>query len=114
MSNTKAVKAVKVANYSTEQVATIRSMYTGKDNAVEVKAIASALGKSPASVRAKLASEGVYVKAIVTKVGRGTSNKTKIAETIGALVELSDADVEGLAKATKSSLEKVLAQLTNV
>jgi hypothetical protein len=114
MNNTKAVKTTKVANYSVEQVATIRSMYTGKDNTAEVKAIASALGKSAASVRAKLASEGVYVKAIAAKTGRGTSSKTKIAENIGNLANLSDAEVEGLAKATKGSLEKVLAQLTNV
>lgn len=104
----------KAANYSEAQIAEMKALYTGADNSTEVKAIAAKLGKSPASVRAKLASMGVYQKAEAVAT---TSTRTKKADIVAAIakagVPLTEAEMEGLEKATASALDKVLARLTN-
>lgn len=102
----------KTVNYTPEMESTIREMYTGLDNKTEVAAIATAIGKSPASVRAKISTMGIYVKEAVEAKAAST-NKQAIAEKIGAVAGLKDFEVEGLSKATKGALEKVLAALTN-
>ena len=107
-----AAKAAKAVNYSDADMATMTSMYTGKDNATEVKAIAAKLGKSAASVRAKVASMGLYVKAEKATAGKRVGKKAEIVERIASMVTLSEADQEGLGKATAAPLARILAQLT--
>lgn len=105
---------MKQANYTAEQITYMTETYTGKDNKSEVAAIAETVGKSQASVRAKLANLGLYVKAEATATAKGNGiTKATIAEAIATEAGLSEAEVEGLTKATKSALEKVLARLTN-
>jgi len=101
----------KAVNYTDEQVARMKELYTGADNKAEVDAIARELGKTPQSVRAKLSNLGVYVKAEADKAEDGRVTKRSIAERIGELVGLKEHEVEGLEKATKSALDKVLANL---
>lgn len=105
--------STKTANYTAEMEATLKQMYTGKDNSTEVAAIATALGKTPQSVRSKLAQMGVYVAKETAKTKRDGSTKAEIAEAIAAEVGLNEAEAEGIAKATKSALEKVLQRLVN-
>jgi len=103
----------KVKNYSDADIAVLKSGYTGLDNKAEVAKLAAELGKTPQSVRAKLSNMGVYVKEEKESAKADRTNKTAIAESIGAAVGLKEHEIEGLAKATKSALEKVLAALTN-
>ena len=103
----------KAANYSEADIAVLKSGYTGGDNAVEVPALATKLGKSAASVRAKLANMGLYVKAEKAEPKGDGAKKEAIASAIGAVVGLLDHEVEGLAKATKSPLEKIFKALTH-
>lgn len=102
----------KAVNYTEAQVEVLKSEYTGTDNATEVAAIAAKIGKTPASVRAKLASLKLYKaadKAETSKEDRVT--KRVIVEAIAEKVGLVDFEIDGLEKATKSALEKVLANL---
>ncbi len=102
----------KVVNYSDADLSVLRAGYTGEDNATEVAALAEKLGKTPASVRAKLASLKLYKSAEKGKtesVERVT--KMVIVDAIGEKIGLSEAEREGLSKSTKSALEKVLANL---
>jgi hypothetical protein len=103
---------VKAVNYTAEQIEVLKAEYTGADNAAEVAALSAKLGKTPASVRAKLASLKLY-KSAEKSAGEDTERVTKmvIAEAIGEKVGLKEHEVEGLAKSTKSALEKVLAGL---
>jgi hypothetical protein len=102
----------KVVNYSEKDLDILRAEYTGADNSVEVPAIAEKLGKTPASVRAKLANLGIYKKAEESADGDGERiTKMVIAEAIGQRIGLLEAEVEGLAKAPKAALSKVLAKL---
>ena len=98
-------------NYSEADLSVLRSEYTGADNAKEVAALSVKLGKSPASVRAKLASLKLYKTAKVEKASDERVTKEVLAASIGERVGLKDFEVEGLAKATKSALEKVFAAL---
>jgi hypothetical protein len=108
------MKATKTAvNYTPAQIDAMTAAYVGKDNKAEVAKIAADLGKSPASVRAKLSQLGVYKTAEKASASVSTTNKLAIATEIAKEAALTEAEIEGLAKSTKSALEKVLAALTN-
>ena len=104
-------KEKKVANYSEQDVATLKSVYKGVDNVAEVTEISKQTGKTPASVRAKLASLGLYKVAEKSEDSGEKITKMVIAEAIGEKIELLEHEVEGLAKASKSALTKILAKL---
>ena len=101
----------KAANYSEADVAVLRAEYTGSDNTAEVAALSTKLGKTAPSVRAKLASLGIYKAAEKAESDGERITKMHIAEAIAEKAGLGEHEVEGLAKATKSALEKVLAKL---
>lgn len=104
---------VKATNYTEAQLAALRAGYTGADNSKEVLALAGELGKTAASVRAKLASLGLYVKTEKVAAKTAGENKTALADAIAEKVGLLEHEAEGLAKAPKAALAKVLAALTN-
>ena len=107
------MKTVKIANYSDADVKTIGEMYTGEDNITDVKEIAATLGKSTNSVRAKIASLGIYVKAEAVKAtANGKVTKTVKAAEIAGLADLNAVETEALAKTTGAVLDKLLARLT--
>ena len=102
----------KAANYTPEMIKTIETMYTGKDNKAEVVAIAAKIGKTPASVRSKAADLGIYVAAGKAKTESGRVKKSDIVADIAkALGGLSEAEQEGLEKATAVPLQKILDRL---
>lgn len=101
-------------NYTTAQVQVLQEMYTGADNRVEVASIAQEIGKSEASVRAKLSTLGFYVKA--TKAPRSnTHNVTKahVAAEIADLTGMTEVETSNLTKTTSAVLGKLLTKLTN-
>ena len=106
----------KNVNYTDEMVARLHEVYDGeaseKDRDAQVAQLAEELGKSPASVRAKLTREGVYVAKSKAPAGKAGVRKadlvTAIAEKLGV-----DEDVVGsLEKATKNALTRVNDALT--
>lgn len=101
----------KTVNYTTEQTQKLVVDYL---QGVSVEAIAESLGKSTRSVVAKLSREGVYKrKEYTTKTGEPVVKKDQHAEAIGAVLQLSEPEVDSLTKANKSALKKIWEALAN-
>ena len=103
--------AEKVVNYTPEQTAQMVSDYT---SGVTVESIAESLGKTVRSVVAKLSREGVYKKKeYVSKTGEKPVKKDAHADAIGAILRLSEGEIDSLTKANKSVLAKIFEALAN-
>jgi hypothetical protein len=103
--------AEKAVNYTAEQTAKIIADYQA---GVAVEQIASTMGKTVRSIVAKLSREKVYVaKQYVTKTGEKPVKKDVTADAIGAILRLSENDIESLTKANKSALKAIFDALAN-
>lgn len=104
-------ESTKTVNYTAEQTAKILADYAaGKTT----KEIASETNRSERSIVAKLSREGVYKKKeYVTKQGEKVEKKDQTAEAIGAILLMTEAEVESLTKANKSALKKIFQALAN-
>jgi len=103
--------AEKAVNYTPEQTAKIIADYQA---GVAVDQIAVALGKSVRSIVAKLSREKVYVaKQYVSKTGERPVKKDVTADAIGAILRLSENDIESLTKANKTALKAIFNALAN-
>ena len=81
---------------------------------VSVEKIAEGLNKTVRSVVAKLSREGVYQKKeYATKTGEPVVKKDETADAIGAVLGLSEGEIDSLTKANKSALRKIFAALAN-
>lgn len=101
----------KSVNYTPEQTLKMVSDYT---SGVSVETIAENLGKTVRSVVAKLSREKVYVaKSYVTKTGAPVVKKDAHADAIGAILNMSENEVDSLTKANKTALEKIFTALAN-
>lgn len=101
----------KSVNYTPEQTAKMVSDY---QSGITVESIAEALGKSVRSVVAKLSREKVYIaKTYTTKSGEPVAKKDMVADAIGAVLGLTEAETESLTKANKAALSKIFAALAN-
>jgi hypothetical protein len=99
----------KAVNYTAEQTAKMVSDYTA---GVSTEQIALGLGKSVRSVVAKLSREKVYVaKTYATKTGEKVEKKDQTADAIGAVLRLTEAEIESLTKANKTALVKIFKAL---
>lgn len=104
-------KTSKTVNYTAEQTAKIVADYTA---GVTVETIAAELGKTVRSVVAKLSREKVYkAKEYKTKTGAVVVKKDAHADAIGAILKLTEAEIESLTKANKTALEKIFGALAN-
>jgi hypothetical protein len=105
----------KVVNYTEAMVARLHEGYDGSASDAERKAqvaeLAAEVGRSEASVRAKLTSEGIYVPYAKAPAGKNSVRKAAlvaaIAEKLGVHVEV----VESLEKANKVALAHVFKAL---
>ena len=105
----------KTVNYTAEQTAELVKAYTENPTKITVEAYAVKLGKTSKSVVAKLSREGVYKKAeYVGKTGEKPVKKDSVADEIGMLLGLSEADTDSLAKANKSALMAVCNAVKSV
>lgn len=103
--------AEKIVNYTPEQTVKMVSDY---QSGITVETIAESMGKTVRSVIAKLSREGVYQKkAYVSKTGEKPVKKDTVADAIGAILRLTESEIESLAKANKSALQKVFNALAN-
>ena len=106
-----ATKTVKTVNYTDEQTASMVKDYAA---GVTVETIAEALGKTTRSVIAKLSREGVYkAKEYKTKTGEKVEKKDETADAIGAVLKMTDSEIESLTKANKTALRKIWVALAN-
>ena len=101
----------KAVNYTTEQTI---AMVTDYQAGVTVETIAQNLGKSVRSVVAKLSREKVYqAKTYVSKTGEPVVKKDAVADAIGAVLMLTESEIESLTKANKTALAKIFTALAN-
>ena len=101
----------KIATYTAEQTAAVVAAYAA---GTTTEQIAADMGKSVRSIIAKLSREGVYKKKeYVTKTGDKVEKKDDTAQAIGAILFLTEPEVESLTKANKSALKKIFAALAN-
>jgi len=108
---TATAKTVKAANYSVEQTAKMTADYLA---GVTTEAIALEMGRSLRSVVAKLSREKVYIaKTYTTKTGEKAVKKDETADAIGAVLLMTEAEIESLTKANKTALQKIFAALAN-
>jgi hypothetical protein len=106
-----AEKTSKTVNYTPEQSVKMVADYQA---GVTVEAIAENLGKTVRSVVAKLSREKVYVaKTYVSKTGAPVVKKDAHADAIGAILKMTEAEIESLTKANKTALVKIFEALAN-
>ena len=103
--------AEKTVNYTPEQTVKMVADYAA---GVTVEDIAAELGKSVRSVVAKLSREQVYKKKpYVSKTGEKPVKKDAHADAIGAILRMTEAEIESLTKANKTALEKIFKALAD-
>jgi hypothetical protein len=103
--------AEKIVNYTPEQTA---QMLVDYSQGVTVESIAESMGKTVRSVVAKLSREGVYrKKEYVSKTGEKPVKKDAHADAIGAILKLSEGEIDSLTKANKSALKTIFEALAN-
>ena len=109
------IMTVKVVNYTEAMVARLHEGYDGSasDEARRemVAALAAELGKSEASVRAKLTSEGIYVPYTKAPAGKNTVRKAALVAAIAIHLGVDEEKVESLEKANKSALALIYKAL---
>ena len=104
-------KTVKAPNYTDEQTAQAKADYAA---GMTAEAIGAKLGKTGRSIIAKLVKEGVYIKKeYKNKNGEKPVKKDAHADAIGAILRLSEGEIDSLTKANKTALEKIFAALAN-
>lgn len=101
----------KPVNYTPEQTLKMVADYQA---GASVETIAESLGKTVRSVVAKLSREKVYkAKTYTTKTGQPVVKKDAHADAIGAILKMTEAEIESLTKANKTALEKIFSALAN-
>lgn len=109
MAETKTVKQ----NYTTEQTTELVAAYVANPTAETVKTWAEKLGKNVRSVTQKLVREGVYKKPeYTTKKGEKPVKKDDLADRLGALAGLTEAETTSLEKVNKTALVKLIAMVS--
>lgn len=107
----------KAQTYTEDQVSKMVAEYTAattdEARAEVVDSLSLELGKTVASVRSKLVREGVYVrKERKTKSGDPVVSKADLVTQIADAMQEDAEVIESLEKATKVTLQKVLAAVT--
>lgn len=104
----------KTVNYTPEMTAKMVEAYNS-GHGMTIEAIAEMVGKSTRSVIAKLTREKVYIAKAkgVTKTGEPVQRKSELANAIGAVLVLTESEIEGLAGAPKTALQKIFTALAN-
>lgn len=105
----------KTVNYTDEMVARLHAVYDGEADVetrdAQIAQLADEVGKSAASVRAKLTSEGIYVPKGKAEGKTKGVRKAHLVTAIAKELEVDEDVVGSLEKATKVALTKVLEAL---
>lgn len=103
--------AEKTVNYTEAQEARLREAYVGNESKETVKALAEELGKSVASVTAKLVRMELYKSEAKAEGGKRAMLKSEMVAEVAKLAGVSEETVESLEKATAGALKAVLTAL---
>ena len=107
-------KTEKVVNYTDAQAAELKAAYVAAPNKETVAAFVEKFGKTTRSIVAKLAKMEVYQKAeYVSKTGEKPVKKDAHADAIGAVLKMTEPEIESLTKANKTALVKIFQALAN-
>lgn len=107
-------KTEKTVNYTPEQTAELVAAYVAESTEATVNAFAEKLGKTTRSIVAKLSREGVYKKKeYVTKKGEAVQKKDMLADAIGAVLKMTEAEITSMEKVNKTALQKIFTALAN-
>lgn len=103
-----------VVNYTAEQTAKMVAEYVANPVQATIDALALAMGKTGKSIVAKLSREKVYIpKVYATKTGEKVQKKDETADAIGAVLKMTEPEIESLTKANKTALRKIWQALVN-
>jgi hypothetical protein len=109
--------ATKTVNYTPEMTSEILAAAAangGKISSDIAATLAEKMGRTLRSVIAKASREGVYsAKEYTTKKGEKPVKKDSMADAIGAVLKLTEAETDSLAKANKTVLLKIFTALAN-
>ena len=109
--DTEMTAKAKTVNYTPEMTETVKHEYLA---GTATEKIAEMVGKTTRSVIAKLTKEGVYkAKEYVSKTGEKPVKKDAHADAIGAVLKMTEAEIESLTKANKTALVKIFTALAN-
>lgn len=104
----------KTVNYTDAQTVELVTAYTNNPSRELVEQFAEKFNKSVRSIVAKLSREGVYEKKeYVSKLGEKPVAKDAFADSIGAILSLSEGDITSLTKANKKALQAIFFALAN-
>lgn len=107
-------KTEKVVNYTEAQATELKTAYVANPTKETVAAFAEKFGKTTRSIVAKLAKMEVYQKAeYVSKTGEKPVKKDAHADAIGAVLKMTEPEIESLTKANKTALVKIFQALAN-
>jgi hypothetical protein len=107
-------KTEKVVNYTDAQATELKTAYVANPTKETVAAFAEKFGKTTRSIVAKLAKMEVYQKAeYVSKTGEKPVKKDAHADAIGAVLKMTEPEIESLTKANKTALVKIFQALAN-
>lgn len=100
------------SNYTEAQVTDMVARYTEKPDRETVENLAKELNKSIKSVIGKLSREGVYQKTeYLTKSGEKPVTKLELVSALGDVLDIPDQWLEGLEKAPKPVLKRIVDML---
>lgn len=104
----------KVPAWSDAQVKALTEGYKGDNSTAGLIALVS--GKTPAEVRGKLVSLGIYVKSDAPKTvgGKPAAKKIEIVNGIEILLSMPKGSLESLEKAAKPQLDALAATLVKM
>ena len=100
--------------YTPEQTIELVDAYKVNPTPETVAEFAEKFGKTVKSVIAKLSREGVYQKKeYVSKTGEKPEKKDSVADAIGAILKMTESEIDSLTKANKTALQKIFTALAN-
>ena len=100
------------SNYTEAQVNEMVARYTEKPSRETVENLAKELNKSIKSIIGKLSREGVYQKTeYLTKSGEKPITKLELVSALGDVLDIPDQWLEGLEKAPKPVLKRIVDML---
>lgn len=97
--------------YTEEEVDYLKEHYRGaEDKQLKIDELAAALGKSRRSIIGKLSRLGIYEKKIyLTKRGESPVTKAELVHQISEKMNIPLKELEGLEKAPKEVLKRLLS-----
>lgn len=105
-------KADKLPPYTEAMIVEMRDAYVSNPTRETIEALAAKFNRNVRSIVAKLSREGVYVKAPYrTKQGEVPHTKEDLVEIIAKLMDEPSDMLDGLEKAPKLVLRKIIIAL---